>query len=233
MHNPRRTGFTLLELLLALATMAIVVGVIYGAFAVGTNSAQRGQVQIDTQQELITVLTLMARQLRNACPAPDSLAETQVLLAQNAEPEPQELWFNSFRAKAESSGPHIEFITTAGLLPQEQAQPRGVIYHYDKKNRALLYSECSAEDTSFGTGFEPERALIEDLGDMTLEFYDGQRWTDSWQATQQGGLPHAIKLTLARAEDRFTKAISLHRATRVLRPDQTTSASTELIGGQP
>ncbi|MBN2033884.1 MAG: prepilin-type N-terminal cleavage/methylation domain-containing protein [Deltaproteobacteria bacterium] len=65
----RSDGFTLLELLLAMAITTIVIVLIFGSFRIGIRAWERGERDIDHRQRVRTALELMTRQMDALCRA--------------------------------------------------------------------------------------------------------------------------------------------------------------------
>jgi prepilin-type N-terminal cleavage/methylation domain-containing protein len=63
--NERRAGFTLLELMLAMAALALLTAVCYGAFHLAVRAMERGEMAVVTAQRL-RVTSDVLRQIRSA-----------------------------------------------------------------------------------------------------------------------------------------------------------------------
>ncbi|MEW5785665.1 MAG: prepilin-type N-terminal cleavage/methylation domain-containing protein, partial [Bacillota bacterium] len=62
----RQEGYTILELLAALAIFGLIIGAIYSFYLAGLNSWNRGIVQMDSQQSARIAMDKMIRELRYA-----------------------------------------------------------------------------------------------------------------------------------------------------------------------
>lgn len=65
---PRTQGFTLVELLVAVAVFAVVLGGVYRAFQTGFVARERTAARLDAARRAQTVLDAMATDLRNRVP---------------------------------------------------------------------------------------------------------------------------------------------------------------------
>src|SRR5262250_2572399 len=63
--NDRRAGFTLLELMLAMAALALITAICYGAFHLAVRAMERGEMAVVTAQRL-RATTDVLRQIRSA-----------------------------------------------------------------------------------------------------------------------------------------------------------------------
>jgi prepilin-type N-terminal cleavage/methylation domain-containing protein len=61
-----RSGFTLLELVLAMSALALLSAICYGAFHVGIRAVEKGEVAVVTAQRLRVVMDMMIRQVKSA-----------------------------------------------------------------------------------------------------------------------------------------------------------------------
>jgi len=65
---PRQDGFTLLELLIALAAMVLISMVLGGVLRLGSRAWDRGEQQLDTQQRNRDLVELLGQELRSTYP---------------------------------------------------------------------------------------------------------------------------------------------------------------------
>src|SRR5215510_8626704 len=90
-------GFTLLEVVLALTSLAMLTAIVYAAFDLGTRALEKGQYAVVTAQRLRVAIDIMIRQIKSidAYPAHDRQ-------------EGAYWWFVGYPTK-------MEFVTAAGL----------------------------------------------------------------------------------------------------------------------
>src|SRR5213593_1173195 len=60
-----RAGFTLLEVVLALTSLALVAAMCYGAFHLGVRAVERGEVAVVTAQRLRVASDVIIRQIKS------------------------------------------------------------------------------------------------------------------------------------------------------------------------
>src|SRR2546426_2524791 len=65
MSDRRRTGFTLLEVMLAMTALALIAAICYGAFHLAIRAIERGEVAVTTAQRLRATSEVL-RQIRSA-----------------------------------------------------------------------------------------------------------------------------------------------------------------------
>jgi general secretion pathway protein J len=174
-------GFTLIEILLAVSTLAVVVLMATGALRVGLRAWESGQRRVDRQQEGRALVELISDALAGASPYQgrlDSSPERVVLF----EGEPDE----------------IRFVTNAPpLMLDAPAVPFHAVVLGRKGQDALrLVERLVPSDEPFTPGLE--RVLSRSVTRFTLAYRDESgAWQERWNAREAGGLPTAVRLELA------------------------------------
>lgn len=185
-------GFTLLELLLALALMAVILTLIFSAFHMGSRAWEKGEKLMGSQQLLRVVPELIRRQLASLT--------TPEVFKQN------DHWF-FFRGESKS----IDFFSNSSLYPNSVA---GIVYiqyrvvEKDGKEKIIFYEEdinrldvaklSDLDDASY-------LDLLPGYTSITFAFLTEVQnpnengiaeWVSSWNPDETEGLPMAIRLTL-------------------------------------
>jgi prepilin-type N-terminal cleavage/methylation domain-containing protein len=206
-----RTGFTLMEILVALTIIVAILAMVYGSFAATTRSIDAFGARMAQLERTCFALRLMTRQLRCAY-APDT--------SQPAPPGSNGIGTQSgspptagagqilaskhpmlFRGNcSDSRGEILSFVTSSGLGGGPDA-PRGlfrVSYLYDKLSSTLSVSRQDPSDLPDGQ-VRPIRSdlLLSDVTGVELKFYDGRQWQQAWDAGQRHELPRAVKVEIA------------------------------------
>src|ERR1043165_2947897 len=73
-------GFTLVEVMVSLAIMAMVVTVAFSGFRIGLNAWERGGRAVDAMDKRATIERLIQRQLASAYPLPVTVEKESVVL---------------------------------------------------------------------------------------------------------------------------------------------------------
>jgi len=174
-------GFTLLEVILAVSILAVVVLLATTALRVGLRAWEVGQRRVDRQQESRALVELVSESLAGAFPYSGRLGENpnRVVLFQGDREE-------------------VRFVTSAPPLTLDApAAPFHAVVLGRKGQDALrLIERLVPNDDPFAPG--PERVLSRSVTRFTLAYRDetGQ-WQDTWDGTEAGGLPTAIRFELA------------------------------------
>jgi general secretion pathway protein J len=174
-------GFTLIEILLAVSTLAVVVLMATGALRVGLRAWESGQRRVDRQQEGRALVELISDALAGASPYQGRLdiSPERVVLFEG---EPDE----------------IRFVTNAPpLMLDAPAVPFHAVVLGRKGQDALrLVERLVPSDEPFTPGLE--RVLSRSVTRFTLAYRDESgAWQERWNAREAGGLPTAVRLELA------------------------------------
>ena len=179
-------GFTLVELLLAIALMSILLGLVYGGLRAATRSAQQGETRLAKGGELRTAHQFVRRQLNQMLQLPfavtDDDAATRILF----EGDPSHIQFVApMPGYLGAGGPQVQLLELTG----------------GHGGRVLQFSHALLQ------GFEPAQllerepvVLLEDVDTASFEFLQAGEngatasWIPSWE--QPGKLPLAVRLSL-------------------------------------
>jgi len=184
------TGFTLVELLLAVTLMSILLGLAYGGLRAATSAAQRGENLLDQGGELRTAHQFVRRQLNQMLPLPFDVADG----------------VNPIRIVFEGDSTHIQFVAPMpGYLGTGGPQVQLLELTGGQDDRALQFSHALLQ------GFEQEKlferdpiVLLEGVDVAGFEFLaagengEMNTWVSIWD--QQERLPLAVRLSLAFVE---------------------------------
>jgi prepilin-type N-terminal cleavage/methylation domain-containing protein len=209
--NRHNTGFTLIEMLIALAMMAMIVSMVYGSYAVTTGSVQAYDHRLTYSQRATLVLRLMARQLRCAyAPPADPNRSVSTAAGGNSTQSPVDsvrpgqVLHERLRPvfQGDAQHPHgglLSFVTTAGLSGGSGG-PRGlsqVRYRLDPITNTLWLDCGPRRDRLSHTDFAQRgQPILDHVVAVDLAFHDGQRWLPKWSGTKSRQLPHAVRIDL-------------------------------------
>jgi general secretion pathway protein J len=181
MRLRNRRGFTLVELIIALAIVGALLVVAFGGLRVAVASWRRGDERMEAQQHTRSLTITLARALGATYPYRDARrqGETPVLL---------------FKGDAS----RIEFVTHATPFPAPVPVAFTAVVielKNDGAGRALVVRQRILPNRE---PFTEAPVALEDPGIAALELsYLGDGgWQPEWDAETEGGLPRAIKLAL-------------------------------------
>jgi type II secretion system protein J len=196
----KKEGFTLIEILIAVAITVTIVSVVYGSYRAASSSAQACEAKIELSQKTMAVLEQMVRQIRCAyIDKSEYITGVDKSSLEKLQKKPQNKR-NYFYGDPDDIGGEVIRIVTTHCNFNSAGSKNGlfdVIYKFDATNSALFISESR----SIITSREPaEKAnwelLLENVSDIDLAFYDGQTWVRRWDSDKTD-LPSAVRIGLA------------------------------------
>jgi len=207
-HSLRnRSGFTLIEILVALSIMVIVVGAAYGTFSAATKSVSRCRARKALEEDGQGLLRMMAREIRCSYfpapsenqPAPSSgttpaATDAQAVVVRSERPEPQYL-------HGTNDG-HIGFLrllTTGGIADPDQPNSGlyNVAYRLDPTKKMLFRRQADLlQPAQFDADDPGWLCVARGVESLAYSFSDGKNWADEWQTDGGAGLPSAVKIDI-------------------------------------
>jgi len=165
------TGFTLLEVLVAIALASILLTSIYGVFTAASTAKQQVEKQANALHLGRVVIARLDRELLGLAMTTHA-AETILSGGQNEQGEA-----------------FIRLLTWTNSSPQPGL--RVVTYRLgpDPDRRMTLWR---TEKSVYQRAEAGEERLAQGIEAMTFEFYDGQNWRESWST----GRPKLVRLRL-------------------------------------
>jgi len=131
-----QSGATLLEVVMAMAVLAIVLGGIYGVFVLAAKRAEQAQARARVQQEIRVAIDHMARELREASRDPAAVQFYNTACTGCA---------IGFRTARDAAGTFV--VETNNMLPTYgQPQWQGVVYIY--RDGAMLKRHADYSTTA-------------------------------------------------------------------------------------
>ncbi len=228
--RPRAAGFTLIEILLAVAIFAVVIAAMQTVFHSALRLQTRTTRAVEEGMPLQQTLAVMKRDLANLVVPGGTLAGALQTTPTNV---------TSMATPAGASGP--QFYTATGRL--DDAEPWGevqkVMYYLappTNKVRGLdLYRAVTRNLLPLAQEqFEPEW-LMGGVEQLTFWFYDGSQWAATWDSsTAETPLPRAIKvqLDLTPAEDqRYDSTPVFLVVPLIVQAPSSTNSTTTTTGG--
>jgi general secretion pathway protein J len=174
----KNSGFTLIEVMLALALSALLLTTVYWTyFSINRSidAATEGHEAMETGRSLIE---LLKRDIRGITP------ERYTLVATNEEIDGQ---------KAGT----INFTTTAHLGPETHQLTRvGYALVQDPDGKKILIRKQTRNLRDEVAEYEMTSELSRIVDTFSLDFYDGTDWVDNWDSKARGALPKQVRITL-------------------------------------
>jgi len=196
-----KRGFTLVELLVAVALIAAILCMVYGSYFAASNSAQTCKAMIAASEQGRRALEQMARQIRcSYAGTVDDYTETEPVETGSKQSgmilEDSFSYFNgnSFAPQGEI----LHLVTTNRLLGEKQPADGlfEVTYKFDKRASLLSLSQREFIGTAKKTQARKFQPVAENIKSMELTFFDGEKWLRSWNFKDKKQLPCAVRIEL-------------------------------------
>ena len=194
-----KNGFTLIEILIALALIATILSMVYGSYFATSRSTQACQARIGMCHQGRTALDQMARQIRcaYASTAKDEDLKESGTQQERVVPEDGVGYFTGNRSA--SNGEILSFVTTNGLTEVKEKPAKGlfeVTYRLDKREDTLFLSQRRFIGTTKKALKRDWRPIAKNIEYLDLEFFDGQKWLHRWDFEDEKKLPFAVRMEI-------------------------------------
>ena len=202
--RPGQQGFTLIEMLVALALVSTIVTMVYGSFTAASRSMDLYSRRMACCERTCLVLRLMARQLRCAY-LPSSERQPMPTSPQNGAPSASVPATAPQIKPLEASGGILSFVTTVGVgtgSAGSMALSR-VMYRYDPSAGTL---SISCEPCVYGGGRPQDsqswRPILGGVQSVDMQFYDGRQWRSGWTGGESRALPQSVRIAITVVDER-------------------------------
>ena len=187
-----QTGFTLIEILVALAIVMVLVTILYETFNAVIRSIRQVEEVTEIDQMARISLSIISKELRSTYwgrPDPGGTLTPGIFIGLDGEDRGQPsdtLRFTALSNARASDGitdPSLSILEYE-LVPASNAET-SVLIHREETNLMSL-SGRSLEQ------FE----LAERVTGLNFRYYDGQEWKDEWTEADQNKLPKAVEIRI-------------------------------------
>jgi len=191
MCRNQKTGFTLLEMLIAVTLVVLIVSMVYGTYRATLQTVQPAREKGVLTRQACTLFTGMARQISGlypfAAPSAPAVRQTENRMIQPAGPA------CLIGDSRQQQGQILSLLTTTGIDAGDGENGLlRVEYRFDAAAGVLSYRQQrwlpTGEPTPDGGG---DRPLAHHIKSIQLEFFDGKTWFDYWHNTE---VPAAVRI---------------------------------------
>ena len=213
------SGFTMVEMLVALAIIVAIVSMVYGSYAATTRAVDLCNSEMRHSARALLVLRLMGRHIRGAY-VPPSVPDSAESRGLSAEPPPaagnrpgrpapmrERASASLFRGDPyDRRGEILSVVTTSGFALGPDS-PRGlthVTYHYDQAASTLsIGSQVCVDPMQSQQGPGRVQPVLSHVTRIDLKFHDGRRWHDKWDYDDRKMMPKAVQVSLVVTDGSF------------------------------
>jgi len=201
-------GFSLIELLVAVALIATVLAIAYGSYFAISGSARACSSRIALSEQGRKTLEQIARHVRcsYAGLVLDHTEDVEVGSDQTETEPAGSVSYFSGEADA-PDGEVLHLVTTSGLSA-EQGATDGLfeaVYRFDKRTGELALSL----ERFVGIAQEDQRrdwrVIADEIESIDLAFFDGEQWLGRWDFRDKKELPRAVRIEISGENERFQR----------------------------
>ncbi len=207
--RPSSSGFTLLEVLLALSMMAILFALVYGIFGTSSDLLEAAEQESESyhmarlsfrqlSQELTSVVQSLHgvtfRETSEAgCP---QIARVELLESVQQGGEGSVAFIGVDADQGARPADCLMFATYAHgrYRPDAKESDLSVVTYWLEGDKVMHDEETNV--FSLSSKSVESFPLAESVAGLNFTFYDGTQWLDEWDAAKKGGLPKALEVEL-------------------------------------
>jgi len=202
------SGFTLIEVLVAVAIIATIVSMVYGSYLAASRSAGLCKAKMALSKDTQKALQQMAGQIR--CTYAGHVPRPSCLVPHH--PKDDGRWTmddgqDYFSGNYDDFRGQILHLVTTNAIFEDRNFADGlfeVAYQFDKSRGVLSVSQerftGPSESISAERAWQP---LPGNVKSVQLQFFDGKRWLNKWDFKDQMELPRAVKIDLIFQDENY------------------------------
>jgi len=196
----RQHGFTLIEILVAVALIGIILSISYGSYVTTTKSAESCKSRIAISEKGRRALEHISRHIRCSYAGAVSKNEGNARSATGKEETQLERSVNYFKGDAGSrNGEILQLVTTCGLSENKETG-KGlyeVAYKFNRRTRQIASIAARFVGTPQKARSKNWQVISDEVESVDLEFFDGEDWLRKWDFTKKKKLPRAVRIEIA------------------------------------
>jgi general secretion pathway protein J len=186
-----QSGFTLVEVMLAMTIFALIGTILYGAFSIGHGAVEKSQASFADNQKLRSFADLLGSYVRSAYPYRSSVQDPTIFFIG----EESELRFvSSFSLAMGGRG-----MAKVRLFWESDGKDGGVLRLEEETPVRVETEEGSSEGHTTGM------VIREGVREFRIAYLDSksgdEKWEERWDSKERNALPRAVRLNY-RAEER-------------------------------
>jgi general secretion pathway protein J len=188
-NNNSKLGFTLLEILIAIAILAVIVTMVYASFDASIKVIDGVDRDADTYRQARLILTRLSEDLSMAYKTKGNVLPEATFVGQDGVVD----------GRAQDT---LRFTSLSHLryLPDEPASDFNLLEYSlesgpDRTGWALLRREETNLYSNSEAGSEPV-VMGEGIHSFNLRYFDDKTWLDSWDPALNKGLPWVVEIEI-------------------------------------
>jgi len=194
-----KAGFTLVEILVAMAIIVTIVSMVYGSYFATSRTTQAYKSRITLSQQGRKVLEQMARQIHCSYAGKADKHTHSISIPQQGKAVPASA-INYFNGNPDDPSGEILHLVTTNPASLRHIPAKGlfeVTYKLDK-SRGLLFSSQRRFAATPKSAVQKKnwQPIAKRVACLELAFFDGQRWLNKWDFKDKRELPRAVKINV-------------------------------------
>ncbi len=192
-RNPKSKGFTLLEVLIAVAIMAGIVTVIYASFFTAGRNVEQAEATRDATDLVRTLVAKLSNDVANAYVNP-GMNPLTVFYGKKVQPETGD-------EKVRYDELYLTTLTNWRRPDSKETDLWEVGYYFKEKPDGTGYimmrrekRELSKDSPALEGGVE--YPMTDRVESMQFRYYNGSTWSDAWDSRTQQKPPNVVEITL-------------------------------------
>ncbi|MGB9082254.1 MAG: GspJ family type II secretion system protein [Desulfuromonadaceae bacterium] len=184
----RNSGFTLLEVLIAVVLLGILTAALYGSYFGVIQARDRASSGMESRRELGATLDLIRREVSSALPVRAADKRLRLVVEDR----------DNFGTPSST----LELTTLAPPAGQSRSESGIVAVTYrmvEKDKKSTLTRQ--ERDLSSEEGTTPAYPQMEQISSFLVECYDGSKWVKSWDTAINNTLPKRVRVTVQVEEE--------------------------------
>lgn len=183
----RNSGFTLLEVLIAVVLLGILTAALYGSYFGVIQARDRASSGMESRRELGATLDLIRREVSSALPVRADDKRLRFVVEDR----------DNFGAPSST----LEMTTLAP--PGQSRSESGIVavtYRMVEKDKKRTLTRLE-RDLFSEDGTTSPYPQMEQISSFLVECYDGSKWVKSWDSAINGTLPRSVRVTVQVEEE--------------------------------
>ncbi|OHB75647.1 MAG: hypothetical protein A2Z34_09485 [Planctomycetes bacterium RBG_16_59_8] len=189
----RRSGFTLIEVLLTLTIASVVIVVVYGVLRTTIFAAGEKEDAIEGSHIGPAILNIMRQDLESAIVTDENVLSFQGIDGGSKGASGDRLDFLTtrialVRGADEEEKPFFSSLNEAGYQLKESPAGNGLFVLYRREQTPVDDDPVKGGDLA---------ELYDRVKSLELLYYDGEEWQKEWDNVKSKGMPAAVRIELA------------------------------------
>ncbi len=180
-------GFTLIEMVVAIALISIIMTSVYGIFSSISTTGQRLENEADGYNQARVIFARLGHELRTSYL---NINNNNSAFIANSDNDA-----NGYN----NDNNYLEFTTTSALLNNGKlsTMPAKIRYQLEQRSEVTLSRLLRSAVPLFDLNSAPvSQRLSSQIKQLQWRFFDGSDWQDNWDSTISNTLPQTVEMSL-------------------------------------